>query len=738
MPLAHTLGAWLLDEAGLRRHPRRRRARTTSARLVRDLPGPVGVLAMGDGSARRTVKAPGYLDDAGRALRRRRRRGPWRTAMPPHWPALDPAAGERLLAAGCRPGGRSGRRWPAGTSPPGCTSTPRRSASATSSPTGSPRERTPPVVAVVGPTATGKTALAVELARRLGGEVVNADSMQLYRGMDIGTAKPDAAERGGVPHHLLDLWHVRQPASVAEYRDLARAEIDRLRAAGTVPLLVGGSGLYVRAVLDELDFPGTDAAVRARLEEELAEVGPAAAARAAGRRSTRRPRRRSCPATDGGSCGRWRSSSSPADRSARSCRSRGRTIRPSSSGWTGTRPSWTSGSRCGWTACGRRGSSRRWRRSPPTACARARRRPGRWATPRCWRSSTATLTPRRGAGAHGRHHPPVRAPATVVVPPRPGAHLVRRRPAGPGRRRHLGDHRPYDRHVTSQTGPRVLLGHGTENDFVVLPDPDGRVWPESRLDEAMVRRLCDRRAGLGGDGVLRVVRSVHVPDAAAVLGEALDRCEWFMDHRNADGSHAEMCGNGIRLFLHVLVTEGLLDRATCEAGVLVGTRGGPRRVGATPDGEYWVDMGPARPFGEGKARLSGQVFAGLAVSMGNPHLACLTDVDLDTLDLTRRAGVRRRAVPRGRQRRADRRPRAGRAHPAAGVRARGGGDPLVRHRRLRRRLRGTGRRRPDRGNRRRRRPRGPPVGPGRRRDDGPHRPGRLVSAGVLCAEWLAA
>ena len=140
--------------------------------------------------------------------------------------------------------------------------------------TTSPYDGLPPVVAVVGPTATGKTALAVALARRLGAEVVNADSMQLYRGMDIGTAKPDAAERGGVPHHLLDVWHVRRPASVAEYRDLARAEIDRLRAAGTVPLLVGGSGLYVRAVLDELDFPGTDPEVRARLDAELAAVGP--------------------------------------------------------------------------------------------------------------------------------------------------------------------------------------------------------------------------------------------------------------------------------------------------------------------------------------------------------------------------------------------------------------------------------------------------------------------------------
>jgi tRNA dimethylallyltransferase len=134
----------------------------------------------------------------------------------------------------------------------------------------------PPVVAVVGPTATGKTALAVGLAQRLGGQVVNADSMQLYRGMDIGTAKPDLTERGEVPHHLLDLWHVRQAASVAEYRDRARAEIDRLRGAGIVPLLVGGSGLYVRAVVDDLDFPGTDADVRARWEGELAAVGPAA------------------------------------------------------------------------------------------------------------------------------------------------------------------------------------------------------------------------------------------------------------------------------------------------------------------------------------------------------------------------------------------------------------------------------------------------------------------------------
>ena len=184
------------------------------------------------------------------------------------------------------------------------------------------------------------------------------------------------------------------------------------------------------------------------------------------------------------------------------------------------------------------------------------------------------------------------------------------------------------------TNQRFLKGHGTENDFVVLPDPDGSAWPDDRLTADLVRRLCDRRAGIGGDGVLRLVPTRSVGDAPAALGDDADRCAWFMDHRNADGSSAEMCGNGIRLFLHALVGEGLLDRDTCEAGVLVGTRGGARRVGATPDGRYWVDMGPARPFGEGKATVDGQVFDGLAVSMGNPHLACLTDVDVATLDLT--------------------------------------------------------------------------------------------------------
>jgi tRNA dimethylallyltransferase len=132
------------------------------------------------------------------------------------------------------------------------------------------------VVAVVGPTATGKSDLAIDLALHVDGEVVNVDSMQLYRGMDIGTAKLSLAERRGVPHHLLDIWPVTQAASVAEYQQIASGVIDDIVARGKVPVLVGGSGLYVRAALGDLEFPGTDEGVRARLEAELAAVGLAA------------------------------------------------------------------------------------------------------------------------------------------------------------------------------------------------------------------------------------------------------------------------------------------------------------------------------------------------------------------------------------------------------------------------------------------------------------------------------
>ncbi|HVT66726.1 MAG TPA: tRNA (adenosine(37)-N6)-dimethylallyltransferase MiaA, partial [Trebonia sp.] len=105
-------------------------------------------------------------------------------------------------------------------------------------------------------------------------EVVNADSMQLYRGMDIGTAKLTPEERRGVPHHLLDVWEVTKAASVAEYQELADTVITGIEARGRIPVLVGGSGLYIRAALGDLDFPGTDEEIRDRLEQELAAAGP--------------------------------------------------------------------------------------------------------------------------------------------------------------------------------------------------------------------------------------------------------------------------------------------------------------------------------------------------------------------------------------------------------------------------------------------------------------------------------
>ncbi len=133
-----------------------------------------------------------------------------------------------------------------------------------------------PVVAIVGPTAAGKTGLSLDLAERLGGEIVNTDAMQVYRGMDVGTAKLPPAERRGIPHHLLDTHDVRDPATVAEFQRWARAEVAAIRARGATPVLVGGSALYTRAILDRFDFPGTDAVVRERLEAELDRVGSAA------------------------------------------------------------------------------------------------------------------------------------------------------------------------------------------------------------------------------------------------------------------------------------------------------------------------------------------------------------------------------------------------------------------------------------------------------------------------------
>ena len=145
-------------------------------------------------------------------------------------------------------------------------------------------------IVICGATATGKSDLAVDLAKEIGAEIINADSMQIYRGMDIGTAKLSVEERQGIPHHLLDVLDVNQGATVAWYQELARKAVTEIHGAGKHAIIVGGTGLYIKSILDDLNFPDTDAQVRQRLTEEaklfgivnlferLAQLDPAAAA----------------------------------------------------------------------------------------------------------------------------------------------------------------------------------------------------------------------------------------------------------------------------------------------------------------------------------------------------------------------------------------------------------------------------------------------------------------------------
>jgi len=168
---------------------------------------------------------------------------------------------------------------------------------------------------------------------------------------------------------------------------------------------------------------------------------------------------------------------------------------------------------------------------------------------------------------------------------------------------------------------RFAKGHGTGNDFVILPDLDG----DLDLTSGLAARLCDRHFGVGADGVLRVVRT-----AAAGEDAAGQHAEWFMDYRNADGSVAEMCGNGVRVFARYLIEHGMATGPE----VAIATRAGTRAVRAEPDGQFTVDMGAATVLGEGEAQAGRQRLAGLAISVGNPHLACMVTEPVTAIDLS--------------------------------------------------------------------------------------------------------
>ena len=128
-------------------------------------------------------------------------------------------------------------------------------------------------IVICGATATGKSDLAVSLAQEIGAEIINADSMQIYKGMDIGTAKLTPAERGGIAHQMLDILDITQDSTVAWYQGLARESVTKIHSRGKHAIIVGGTGLYIKSILDDLNFPDTDAAVRQKLTEEAKEFG---------------------------------------------------------------------------------------------------------------------------------------------------------------------------------------------------------------------------------------------------------------------------------------------------------------------------------------------------------------------------------------------------------------------------------------------------------------------------------
>jgi len=173
---------------------------------------------------------------------------------------------------------------------------------------------------------------------------------------------------------------------------------------------------------------------------------------------------------------------------------------------------------------------------------------------------------------------------------------------------------------------RFAKGHGTGNDFIVVPDLDDRM----ELGPEVVRRLCDRRTGIGADGLLRVVAGEQVRGVASQVQDGGSAAPWFMDYRNSDGSFAEMCGNGIRVFARYLLDHGL------ERGpeLTIETRAGVRVVREETDGTLTVDMGAVTVGRAGWAVISGRRYTGHAVTVGNPHLVCLVGRPLAEIDLS--------------------------------------------------------------------------------------------------------
>ena len=440
VPLAHTARRLAARRGRLRGHPGRGRARPTSARWSGDLPGPLGVLAMGDGSARRTVKAPGYLDDAAAPVRRRGRRGAGRRGRRRAGRARPGRGGAPARRRGADLAGRRRRAGRPRRHRAGCTSTPRRSGSATSSPTGPPRDRSarpsspssarpPPARPRWRSSSPGASAARWSTPTRCSSTAAWTSGRRSPTPPSAAACRTTCSTSGTSG----------RPASVAEYRDL-RAGRDRpaARGRGGARCWSAGRGCTSAPSSTSWSSPAPTPTVRARLEAELADVGAAALH---DRLAAARPGRRGRGAAQQRTADRARAGGHRADRRAvprRSC-PEPRPHYPAVVVGPGPRAGRArrADRAPGGPDVGGRASSTRWPRWPPTACARGRRRPARWATRRCWRSSTARCRRTR------------RAERTVSTTRRfvrrqrswfrrdPAAHLVRRGPPRPGRRRRL-------------------------------------------------------------------------------------------------------------------------------------------------------------------------------------------------------------------------------------------------------------------------------------------------------------
>ncbi len=483
--------------------------------------------------------------------------------------------------------------------------------------------RVEPVIVLVGPTASGKSSLAVDLALELGrrgrpAEIVNADSMLVYRGMDIGTAKPSVEERRGVPHHLVDIMDVTETASVAEFQAMARAAIADIRARGAVPIVVGGSALYTRAVVDVFEFPGADADVRTRWEAELERVGahalhrrlreiaPASAAKIEPGNGRRIVRALEIAELTGGhepDLPEWtyalddvRQYGLSLDRDVLDRRIDERVEAMWRQGLVDeVRGLLAQGLRKGRTAVRAIG----YRQVVAMLDGECTEEEAKEATKRATRRFF-----RKQLGWYRRDS---RIQWLAAGDPSNVERIAGDVDSGEERRSGMGR-------------TRFHKGHGTRNDFILVSDPEGL----KPLTPEFVRRIADRRGGIGADGVIRAVRSGAVGDWDG------DPNIWFMDYHNADGSVAEMCGNGLRVFARYLLQQQLVDTLEFD----VATRAGVKHVEAH-NHTISAQIGRAIVADDSvRVDAGGRAWDATPVDVGNPHaVAFVAPEELPALDL---------------------------------------------------------------------------------------------------------